>query len=154
MQKFIVGLISAILLLFTTHLPGQVAGDMVCTISRPVDTNCSPYPVLEHGELIIFLTNSFTLHGRYTACHHSEKVTITGRVKRVSFPDAVDLELLATEILLSPTTIQRFPRTIGTVTLNKVSLEGYFFDVWSSIRTRGRYQQDPFTREIRCTTTQ
>lgn len=154
MQKIIVGFSSIILLFLSTPLSGQAESNMVCTISQPVAEKCSPYLVLEYGDLTISENNSFALHGRYTACHHSEEVSIIGRVKRFSYGDAIDLELLATEIQLLSTSIQRFPRTIGIVTLKKASLTGYFFDVWTSIRTRGMYQQEPFTRTIRCTITQ
>lgn len=150
MKKIIVGFTSIILILFSSSQHGQAQSDMVCTISQAVDANCTPHLVLEYGDLTISEKNSFALHGRYTACHHRQEVSITGRVKRFSYPDAVDLELLATETQILPTITQLFPRTIGTVTLKKASLEGYFFDVWTSIRTRGMYQQDPFTRIIRC----
>ncbi len=150
MYKFIAYL-SAILLYFLFLIPAtQASGKMVCKVSQSTPEECTPHLVLEKGELTILENDHFELSGRYTACYHSEEVTIKGRLKRFSYHDGMDLELLATEIQSSPTIIQRFPRTIGTVTLKKVSLKGYFFDTWSTIRTRGIYQHDPFSRVIHC----
>ena len=151
MYKFIAYL-SSILCYFFFLIPvTQASEEMVCKVSQSTPEECTPYLVLEKGELTILEKDHFNLSGRYTACYHSEEVTIKGRVKRFSYHDGMDLELLATEIQLSPTIIQRFPRTIGTVTLKKVPLKGYFFDSWSTIRTRGIYRQDPFSRVIHCT---
>lgn len=150
MSKIMVGVTTIILflLVFTPH--GYANGDMVCKVSLPTPENCTPYLVLEYADLTISGQDRFELQGRYAACYHSEDVTIMGKVKRFSYHDGVDLELLATEIQLSPMIIQRFPRTIGTITLKKAPLKGYFFDTWASIRTRGIYRQDPFSRVIRC----
>ena len=150
MTKIIVGLTWIILILLSFTPAGQANGDMVCKVSQPVPENCTPYLVLEYADLTISELDRFALQGRYAACYHSEDVAIKGRVKRYSYHDGMDLELLATEFQWSPTIIQRFPRTIGTITLKKAPLKGYFFDTWASIRTRGVYRQDPFSRVIRC----
>lgn len=150
-------LLSILLFLFFAlhsffHAPdSQASEEMICKVSQPTPEECTPYPVLEKGELTIIEESHFKLYGRYTACYHSEEVAIKGRVKRFSYHDGMDLELLATEIQLSPTIIQRFPRTIGTVTLEKGPLKGYFFDTWATIRTRGIFRHDPFSRVIHCT---
>ena len=154
MSKIIVGLISIFLILFFLIPPGQAKGNLVCKVSQKMPEKCTPHLVLEYADMTISDTDQFMLQGRYGACYHSEDVTIMGRVKRFSYYDGVDLELLATEILPSSTNIQNFPRTIGTITLKKASMSGYFFDIWSSIRSRGIYQQDPFSSVIRCEITQ
>lgn len=149
MRHFTVGQTSIIAVLLLT-LPAQAEGVMKCKVTPVTHEKCTPYLLLERANLTISDVDRFSFQGRYSSCYHGEDVAITGRVKHFSYNDGEEFELLATEIQLLPTGVQLFPRTIGTITLKKGSWNGYFFDIWNSIRTRGLYPQVPFTRVISC----
>ncbi len=150
MLKNNIALTLIIFILLFLGSTGQLSADMVCKVSTPAIETCTPYLLLESADINISGQDSFDFKGRYTACFQVEDVTIKGRVKRFSFHDGIDLELLATEIQTSPNIFHDFPRTIGTITLKETPLEGYFFDTWATIRTRGVYQQEPFSKIIHC----
>jgi hypothetical protein len=137
------------LFLLVSSLPGEAAEVLECRIT-PAETKCTPYPVLIEGDLTVSADDGFRLEARYEACYHSEKISIGGKVERLLRDDDLSIELLATDIRQSAYPQQNFPRTVGTVILGTQNLEGYFFDVWATIRTHGTFHQEPYSRLVRC----
>ncbi len=122
-----------------------------CQIKPPANEGCSPHVLLENGELTLDGEGSFVLAAQYTACYHLEEVSVKGKVQRRSYPGGYSLELLATEIIHKHSKItEKFPRTIGIITLQEALLQGRFIDTWAPLRTSGILQPNPTPREISC----
>lgn len=150
MEK-IIGNISSILFLILFFPPAGIAWDeLVCTIRNSSKEQCTPYLTIEDGTITLTQDGSFILHGSYNSCYHIENVTITGKKNQSITINGLAIELLATEINQTSKSTQNFPRTIGTIILNTKSMEGFYFDVWASIRSLGANWQSPFTRKIVC----
>jgi len=122
-----------------------------CQISPPANEGCSPHVLLESGQIILGYDGFFELVGVYTACYHAEKVTIKGQLQRRSYPGGLSIELLATRIEHNQSgMIEKFPRTIGIITLQEALLQGRFVDTWAPLRSSSILQPTPSARQISC----
>lgn len=140
-----------IMIVLLCPTPGISGNSLKCQISPPANEICSPNILLESGDLMIGSEGFFELTAKYTACYHVEEVTIKGQLQRRSFPGGHSLELLATEIFHKQyQRSEKFPRTIGLITLKEALLQGKFIDTWAPLRTSGILQQTPTPREISC----
>ncbi|MFT5702042.1 MAG: hypothetical protein ACI8ZB_004947 [Desulforhopalus sp.] len=152
MEK-VIRAISSIFFLILFFPPAGIAwGELVCTVRHSSNEQCTPHLTIENGTITLTGDGSFTLQGSYNSCYHMDNITITGKQHQSTTVNGLTFELLATEFNQSSNSTQYFPRTIGTIILNTKSMEGFYFDVWASIRSLGAHWQSPFTRNIVCKT--
>lgn len=126
-------------------------GNLVCQLAAKEKQSCSSVLSLESGVLRFNeQEHHFVLEADYDACFQSETVKITGDYQQQPHKSVFDMELLARYIEFKNNTVERFPRTIGLVTLNNTSLKGRFVDIWAMIRTHTRVVENLPNIEVSC----
>ena len=114
----------------------DATGDLLCQLTAQQKQTCTAVLSLESGVLRLKEAGRFELVAHYDACFQSGDITVSGEYYQQQPHESVlDIELLATSTQMKGQAVERFPRTIGLVTLNNTSLTGRFMDIWAMIRT-------------------
>lgn len=125
-------------------------GNLHCQLATKTQKECPGVPTLETGTLEISSHGKFVLNGRYNACFHIEDISISGKSRLYKLHNGYALELLGTQFEKTDGSVDKFPKTIGFINLNKESMKGRFVDLWAIIRGHGKNRPDSIYTHLQC----
>jgi len=125
-------------------------GNLHCQLATETPKECPGVPTLETGTLKISSNGKFELNGHYNACFHIEDVSISGKSRLYKLHNGYALELLGTRFEKTDGSLDKFPKTIGFINLNKDASQGRFVDLWAMIRSHGQIKQETYHSKLSC----
>lgn len=133
------------------HLQKAPEETMSCIITAEVGGNCSPVLSLMSGNLNLQRSvQKFELTADYEACFQAEKIKFTGQYEQRGQTNIQDIELLAQTMVVDEGEVQKFPKTIGLISLDKKSGKGHFVDIWATTQAYGKNKELPANAEVTC----
>lgn len=115
----------------------DMAQNLSCEISIVGKQQCSEHPTLQHGQLEFGDDGQFEFTGDYDACFDKRRIQAVGRYKIDKYPNGIKMELLANWFYGADSKMENFPRTIGSVDLERKTLKGVYTDLWAIMANRG-----------------
>lgn len=125
-------------------------GNLNCQLETETPKICPDVPTLETGKLEVSSRGRFKLSGHYNACFHIEDVNISGKTKLHTLHNGYALELLGTQFEKTGGSLDKFPKTIGLINLNKENMKGRFVDFWAIIRGHGKNKPEAIVSHLQC----